>query len=269
MMVFPQLLTDLRAESAALDQMIAGLSPQRWERPTPAEGWAIRDQVSHLAYFDEAAVLAATDPDAFRGHARELLALGPGFPDVIAARYRSTSAEELLAWFRAARRNLLATFGELDPKARVPWFGPDMSVTSSATARLMETWAHGQDVADTVGVVREPTARLRHIAHLGVRTFGFSFQLHGLEVPETPVRVSLAAPGGDRWEWGPPTAADVVSGPALDFCLVVTQRRHLTDTRLRLKGQTAAEWLAIAQAFAGAPGPGRSAGKFAMDRGVA
>ncbi len=131
----------------------------------------------------------------------------------------------------------------------------------------METWAHGQDVADALGVPREPTGRLRHIAHLGVRTFGFCFRLHGRPVPDPPVRVELTAPDGTTWAWGPAGARDRVTGPALDFCLVVTQRRHLTDTALEVHGPVATEWISIAQAFAGAPGGGRTPGQFAAAPG--
>jgi uncharacterized protein (TIGR03084 family) len=132
-----------------------------------------------------------------------------------------------------------------------------MSVASSATARLMETWAHGQDIADALGATREPTGRLRHIAHLGVSTRGFTFALRQRPVPGTPVRVELAAPGGGTWAWGPDGAPDRVTGPAVDFCLVVTQRRNLADTSLTVTGPAAAEWMAIAQAFAGLPTDGR------------
>ena len=135
-----------------------------------------------------------------------------------------------------------------------------MSAASSLTARIMETWAHGQDVADALGLVREPTARLRHIAHIGVRALPFSFAANGLEVPQEPVRVELTGPDGSVWTWGPEHAANRVTGPALDFCLIVTQRRHLADTSIRAYGQVADQWLAIAQAFAGPPGPGPPAG---------
>lgn len=251
------LLSDLVAETAVLDDFLAGLAINDWETPTPAAGWAVRDQVSHLAFFDEAAVLAATDPDKFRADASRLTALGPDFPDVIAERFRTTPVTELNAWFRAARLELITTFASLDGKARVPWYGPDMSVTSSLTARLMETWAHGQDVFDTFGVERAGTARLRHVAHLGVQTRGFSFQLRGRPIPPDPVHVVLTAPGGSVWCWGESTAENRVEGDALDFCLVVTQRRHLDHTQLVAQGAVATEWLSIAQAFAGAPGPGR------------
>ncbi len=132
-----------------------------------------------------------------------------------------------------------------------------MKPASMATARLMETWAHGQDVADALGVTREPTARLRHIAHLGLRTLGFAFTVHGLPAPERPVRLELTAPDGGAWAFGPADAQDVVTGPALDFCLLVTQRRHRDDLALTATGPVATAWLPIAQAFAGAPGNGR------------
>jgi uncharacterized protein (TIGR03084 family) len=251
------LLADLLAETRVVQDMVDDLDAAAWDLPTPALGWAIRDQITHLAYFDEAATLAAVAPDRFVAEAAELTAVGPGFSDVVAARYRALPVTDVGDWFRGARRELVSVFADLDPKARLPWYGPDMSATSSATARLMETWAHGQDVADTLGVRREPTVRLRHIAHLGVSTFGFAHRLRGRAVPADPVRVELEAPDGGRWEWGPAGAENTVSGPALDFCLVVTQRRHLTDTALRITGPVAAGWMSIAQAFAGAPGPGR------------
>lgn len=256
-MTMAELLRDLVAETAVLDDFLIGLPDDEWERPTPAKGWTVRDQVSHLAYFDEAAVLAATDAAKFRAEAARLKALGPSFPDILAEGFRDIPVTDLNSWFRAARTDVVSTFVNSDAKARLPWFGPDMSATSCVTARLMETWAHSQDVFDAFGVERTPTDRLRHIAHLGVRTLGFSFVLNGRPAPETDVRVELEAPSGDVWQWGPDSAADSVTGSALDFCLVVTQRRHLDDTHLVVAGDVAAEWLSIAQAFAGAPGAGR------------
>jgi uncharacterized protein (TIGR03084 family) len=257
---FSALLGDLAAETEAVTTMLTGLEPESWDLPTPAAGWAIRDQVSHLAFFDEAATLAVTEPDRFRREADALTATGADFADAIASRYRDTEPGELLRWFRTARANLLTTFAGHDPRTRAPWYGPPMSVASSATARLMETWAHGQDIADALGVARLATPRLRHIAHLGVRTLGFSFQLNGLDAPTEPVRVELTGPDGTRWQWGPADVTDRVTGPAVDFCLVVTQRRHLDDTVLHVVGPVAKQWMGIAQAFAGPPSPGRAAG---------
>jgi uncharacterized protein (TIGR03084 family) len=254
------LRADLAAESRDADGMLAGLEAADWERATPAEGWAVRDQVSHLAWVDDAAVTALTDPERFRAETAAMLAAtgeGRDPADRVARGLRGRTAVELLAWFRASRARLLDTFSQADPATRAPWYGPSMSAASSATARLMETWAHGQDIADALGVERTATARLRHIAHLGVRTRDFAYANRGLAAPDRPVRVVLTAPDGGTWAWGPDDAADQVTGPALDFCLAVTQRRNLADTALTLTGPVATEWMGIAQAFAGPPGPGR------------
>jgi uncharacterized protein (TIGR03084 family) len=253
----PGLVADLAAESADLEAMLAPLGDADWQRPTPAAGWCIADQVSHLAFFDDAALTAALDPDRFVRETSELAADGIDFPDRVAARYRNTPGNELMAWFRSSRAALLAAFDSMDPGARLPWYGPPMSAASSATARLMETWAHGQDVADALGRTRTPTDRLRHIAHLGFRTIGYAFAVNGLDAPTEPIRVEVVGPHSDGWAWGPAEAANVVRGPAIDFCLVVTQRRHMSDTSLTTTGDVAARWLSIAQAFAGPPGLGR------------
>lgn len=257
------LADDLAAESAELRGMLAGLDEDGWRRPTPAAGWTIGDQVSHLAHYDEVTVQSVVAPDAFRADVERAAAEGGGDPDAVAARHRRTPGGELLAWFDAARGRLLEVFRGLEPGLRVPWFGPPMSAASSLTARIMETWAHGQDVADALGVVRAPTARLRHVAHIGVGARAFSYALHGRPLPDAPVRVELTAPDGSAWTWGPPDAADRVTGPALDFALAITQRRHRADLALEVTGPVAREWMEIGQAFAGAPGPGREPGAFA------
>lgn len=255
------LLTDLAAETAALRDVIDPLPDAAWRDATPAPGWTIADQIGHLAYFDDVAVTAATDPTAFASLQASHAAAAEN-PDTIAARYRALGPSELLEWFGRARTRLLDAFAGLDPSARVPWFGPPMGVPSMITARLMETWAHGQDIADTVGVHRAPTARLRHVAHLGVIARAYSYAAHGLPAPDEPVRVELIAPSGELWTWGPAEAADRVTGPALDFCLLVTQRRHRADTAVVSQGPQGEQWLSIAQAFAGPPGSGRTPGQF-------
>src|SRR5580704_1131090 len=249
------LAADLAAETAVTRALVAGLDEAGWRTPTPAVGWDIADQISHLAYFDEVAVRAAVHPDEFR--AELPAALDGVHPDTIAARYRDRSGDQLLAWFEDARSILLDTFATIDPRKWLPWFGPDMSAASSLTARLMETWAHTQDIADALGVTREPTARLRHVAHIGIGARAFSYAACGQVMPGTSVRVELTAPDGTAWTWGPADAQDRVSGTALDFCLLVTQRRHRDDLVLAVDGPAARQWMAIAQAFAGPPGPGR------------
>ena len=256
---YRDLVSDLAAETADLRRLVSDLDDAGWRTATPAAGWTVGDQVSHLAFFDDAAVVSGTDPDRFAAEFGSTAAKGQLSADDIAEQYRNLSGVELLAWFDTARERLIATFAGLDPAKRLPWFGPPMSAASSVTARIMETWAHGQDVADALSVVRAPTARLRHVAHIGVRALPFSFAVNGLDVPEQSVRVELRL-GADTWSWGPPDAENRVTGPALDFCLLVTQRRNRADTSVRAVGPTADQWLDIAQAFAGPPGPGRPPG---------
>lgn len=224
---------------------------------TPSEGWDVRDQLSHLAGFDESATLSLEDPERFRQELRTALDAGVDLIGSYTDRGRAMSAEEVLSWWLGARERLLGAASTAEPRARVPWYGPDMSVMSFLTARLMETWAHGVDITDAMGLVPEVSDRLRHVAHIGVSARAFSYLNRGLEPSSVPVRVVLSAPSGATWTWGPEGARDLVEGPAADFCLLVTQRRHRVDLDLHVQGTAAEEWMGIAQAFAGPPGPGR------------
>ena len=257
-----QLRKDLTAEQADLVRTADRLSDTDWARPTPAEGWTVRDQIAHLAYYDGAAALAMTDPVGFEAEVEAAFGSGGDFGSYEARTLRhDLDGPATLALWQAQSAVLHAALAVIDPAYRVPWYGPPMSVASMCTARLMETWAHGQDVVDALGVTRAPTARLRHIAHIGVRTRGFSFTVRGAEPPAGDVAVHLDGPNGETWAWGPAdveAASDAVTGSALDFCLVVTQRRHLADTSLAIRGPVAEAWMGVAQAFAGPPGAGRA-----------
>jgi uncharacterized protein (TIGR03084 family) len=248
-----RLCADLVAEHDALDVVLA--AAEDWDAATPAVGWTIRDTVSHLWFFDQRALMALTDPEAFAADAVSLMARGT---DASIEPGRAITPAELHAAWRRDRSALVEHAVTVDPSTRVPWYGPAMGARSFVTARLMETWAHGQDVVDVVGVEREPTDRLRHVAHIGVRARPFSYVVNDRPMPDAEVYVGLDSPTGDRWEWGDPASADRVTGSALDFCLVVTQRRHLADTELVIDGDAATEWMSIAQAFAGGPGTGRA-----------
>ena len=251
------LLADLRAEADALDGVVAQLEETAWLTPTPAESWTIAHQIAHLAWTDEQALLAATDPDAF---ARAVTEAGSGLSAAVdeAADAGSTEApERLLARWRAGRTALAEQLAGLPDGARLPWFGPPMSAASMATARLMETWAHGVDVTEALNHPPLVSGRLRHVAHIGVRARDFAFRQNGLPPPAEEFRVELAAPDGGTWTWGPEDAAQRVTGPALDFCLRVTRRRHRADLALQAVGPDADRWLDVAQAFAGPPGEAR------------
>jgi uncharacterized protein (TIGR03084 family) len=260
------LCTDLYDEHASVDDLVVGLDETSWEVMTPAEPWTIRDQISHLAFFDEQATLALVEPERFNANLASIAEDIQSFVDAPMEFGRALPAKEVLAWWRAVRTRMLKAFWEVDPSLRVPWFGPPMSLASFISARLMETWAHGQDVADALDVERDPTDRLRHICHLGVRARRNSYAARGRDFPEGEVHVELKSPSGAVWSWGS-SDDNRVRGSALDFCLVVTQRRHIADTDLETEGELAREWMSIAQAFAGPPGAGRSPGQFRRSDG--
>jgi uncharacterized protein (TIGR03084 family) len=253
-------IDDLREESEELDALAARLSPAQWALATPAPGWTVAHQIAHLAWTDRSALLAVTDEDGFRVLVDKALAAPDTFVDEGAEAGAAVPPAELLADWRKGRTALDLALRAAPPGARFPWYGPPMGVASMATARLMETWAHGLDVAGALGVSRPPTDRLRHVARLGVRTRDFAFLNRGITPPAEEFRVELTAPSGGVWAYGPEDAAQRVTGPALDFCLLTTQRAHRADLALRAEGPDADRWLEIAQAFAGPPGAGRPPG---------
>ncbi|MGQ4434889.1 MULTISPECIES: TIGR03084 family metal-binding protein [unclassified Streptomyces] len=248
---------DLREEGEELDRLVAELGPEDWALETPAARWTVAHQIAHLAWTDHSALLAVTDQEAFRGLVEKALAAPSTFVDDGAAEGAAKPPGRLLDDWRAGRTALLDALYAAPTGTRFPWYGPPMSGASMATGRLMETWAHAQDVADAVGVVRPPTDRLRHVVRIGVRARDFAFGVHGLPAPGAEFRVELRAPSGELWSHGPDDSPQRVTGPALDFCLLVTQRAHRADLAVEATGPDADRWLDIAQAFAGPAGTGR------------
>ncbi len=251
------MVADLKAESDELDALVTVLPEHRWAEPTPSPGWTIAHQIAHLWWTDRVALTAVQDTRGFVEVQAQAAKNPTGFVDAGAEELASTPPERLLAEWRRTRDQLHEALLEVPEDQKLPWFGPPMSAASMATARLMETWAHGLDVADALGVTRRPTARLRSIAHIGVRTRDFAFVINGLTPPTELFFVELRAPDGTLWSWGPPDAAQRVTGAAEDFCCLVTQRRPLVALDVTAHGADAQRWLGIAQAFAGPPGRGR------------
>lgn len=251
------IVEDLRAESDALDALVAPLQADRWADPTPAAGWTIAHQIAHLLWTDRVALTAVTDEPGFAEILADAAADPTGFVDKGAEELAALAPRQLLDDWRVTRGRLHEELLGVAAGRKLPWFGPPMSAASMATARLMETWAHGLDVADALGVARPATERLRSIAHLGVRTRDYAFVVNDLTPPTEPFRVELRGPRGDTWSWGPSDAAQRVTGSAEDFCFLVTQRRPLSALDITAHGEDAQRWLEIAQAFAGPPGVGR------------
>lgn len=257
-----RLVVDLRAEHEVVVELLAPLPEVMWDVVTPSQPWTVRDQIVHLAFFDGVARWAIDDPAGFERY-RDSLGDRQQYIDSVSDLGSGKSAGELLHWWNSEVNGLADAALRAEPTMRVPWYDSTMSLASMITARLMETWAHGQDVVDALHLQRVATSRLKHIARLGVHALAYSFTVHELLVPDEPIFVAVTAPDTTEiWRWGDSTAANVVRGPALDFCLVVTQRRHVADTSLLVQGETAKVWMGVAQAFAGPPGFGRARGMF-------
>jgi uncharacterized protein (TIGR03084 family) len=257
--VLEAVLADLAAEGDRIEALVADLDEAGWRTPTPAAGWDIATTIVHLAWTDECSIAAGTDKEAWDATVMKAIANPEGFVDEEAFAGARAPGAEILARWRASRPALAEMLRNYPEGEKLPWYGPPMSPTSMATARFMETWAHGLDIDEALGVRSEPTDRVRHVAHLGVRTRNFAFGVHGLDAPAEEFRIELKAPSGELWTWGPEDAAQRVTGSAYDFCLLATQRRHREDLDLYAEGPDADAWLDIAQAFAGPPGTGREA----------
>jgi uncharacterized protein (TIGR03084 family) len=252
---------DLEAETAELLRALEGLDGPEdsgWFTMTGCVPWTVKDQLAHLAWNDNATVLALTDPERFL-MAKPSTPLGiQAMVDSVVADSQHRSGPEVAQWFRVERERLLAAVVGRDPRERMPWYGPEMSIASKLTARFMETWAHGYDITNALGVSRQPTDRVRHVVFLGLQALPNAFLAQGLEVPSAPVRVEVVAPSGALWSFGRADAVEVVRGGAFELAQVVTQRIHPADTTLRAQGAVATQWLNVAQAFAGPPGSGRA-----------
>lgn len=254
-------------ECEALDRLVARLDDEAFGRVTDFYGWTVRDEVMHLAFLDEVTLRSIIDEPAFleqKAEIRRYQAEVGELSDYMRARYAHLNNRALAELWRDNFRALHAGFTAADPIVRVKWFGPDMGLRSAASARQMEVWAHGQDLYDLFGVRRENGERLRNICELGVRTYVWSFANRGLEVPVPRPRIELVSPGGASWTWDEGEAGGEVAGAAEDFALVVTQRRHVDDTSLAVRGTAARRWMEIAQCFAGAPSAGPAPGERRM-----
>ena len=258
--VIDEVLADLDAEGERLRATVAELPEPGWRTETAAEGWDIAAQIVHLAWTDEAAILAVRASRGDSGDWDALLQRGSRDPEHFTDHEAASGARQspavILKRWDDARHELRGALSTATDK--LPWFGPPMSPASMATARLMETWAHGLDVYQALGIEPVVTDAIGHICRLGVRTRDFAYLIRGLTPPTQEFRVELTAPGGTQWTWGPAEAEQRVTGPAYDFARLATQRIHLQDTALTATGPDAAYWLTIAQAFAGPPGPGRT-----------
>ena len=245
---------DLLDEVDDLHALVETLDEGDWQRQTTFMNWTPWDVIAHLHFFDEVSLVALEGREPFGALQQELLAqMGAGLGNAEIARRRlgDLSPKELTTRWRERSREMAEQLGNSDPKRRLPWFGPDMGVRMFTTARLMETWAHGQELWDLVRRERSHTDRIKHICEIGVKTFGWTFVNRGEEPPGPPPYIRLTSPSGATWEWQDASEEECVLGSAVDFARVVTQVRNIADTELGVRGPVATRWMSIAQCFAG------------------
>ena len=242
-----QICDDLQAETAALSAVVSDLTEEQWRAPTIAEGWDSHETVLHLGAADWLANLTLTDPTSFVVAHGRLSKSEASLNELVGPDVQAMSGREVWRWFLDGRTAMVDALCRLDPKDRIAWIGPEIGARSMATGRLMETWTHSHDLADSFGVDYPQTDRLRNIAHLGVVTREFSYINRSLVPPSEPVRVELTSPSGDRWHWGPDDAANRVTATAYEFCKVLTRRKPMIESTIQTEGALAMEWMEIAQ----------------------
>jgi uncharacterized protein (TIGR03084 family) len=256
-------LSDLAAECQEIDHMMDGLGAAQWALPTPAPGWTVADQVAHLSFIFTLAGTAAADPATFQAMVAGARADFNGAVNRALGLYRGESPAGLLARWKSERQACIEALGAVPADQVVPWLVNPLPPAILACAGIMEAFAHGQDIADALGVEIERTDRLRHLVGFAVLTRDFGYEARGLTPPQTEFRFEISAPSGQVWAFGPASSAQRISGPATDFCLLVTRRRHRDDLTVTASGAEADRWLDIAQAYRGPAGSGRAPGQFA------
>ncbi|XVQ84279.1 TIGR03084 family metal-binding protein [Microbispora siamensis] len=259
-------LDDLAAEGDQLDRLVADLDAGQWRMPTPAPGWTVADQIAHLAFIFRLAAAAATDPQAFPSMTAGAQQDFDGAVNAALRQYENDPPDLLLAKWRAEREAAITGLAGVPAGRTVPWLVNPLPPVVLACAGLMEQFAHGQDIADALGVTLERTDRLRHLVVFAVLTRDFGYLARGLTPPSAEFRFEITAPSGELWAYGPQEADQRVYGPAEDFCLLVTRRRHRADLAVTAVGEEADHWLDIAQAYRGPAGAGRRPGQFAPVR---
>jgi len=246
---------DFRAESAALHALLKDVDRARFDEPTQFKDWSIKTVLEHLCFWNQMVKYQLTDEAELIATLKQIGQAKGGMRAYEALHFSGVSSEIVLdAWWEGVQETADA-FAKCDPKMRLKWAGPDMSARSSITARLMETWAHGQEVYDHLGVRRENKDRIQNIVILGVNTYGWTYKTRRETPPGPMPYLVLTAPSGDVWTYGEANDTSRIEGRAEDFCQVVTQVRNVADTELVLTGPIAKDWMSKAQCFAGAAHP--------------
>ena len=245
---------DFHDESAALYALLAPLSAADFTIPTQFKNWTLNDILEHLHMWNWAAHESLVNEEGFVAFLEDIQSHIDGGLKAYERKWiGDLSGRALLDKWYAFFTQMTPQWEAADPKQRLKWAGPDMSVRSSMTARLMETWAHGQAAYDALGVERQNTDRIQNIVVLGINTYGWTYAVRRETLPIPQPFVSLTAPSGAIWEYGTPSDDERIEGMAEAFCQVVTQVRNVADVSLKLVGANAHDWMSKAQCFAGPP----------------
>jgi enediyne biosynthesis protein E11 len=261
-LVSEDVIAALTAEADQVDEWVAGLDAAGWAQPTPALGWTVAHQIAHLSFIFKLAGTAASEPETFKAMTEAAAGDFQGAVNAALGWYLPAEPEELLARWRSERTDAIKALDAVPRMDLVPWLVRPLPAFVLASAGLMELFGHGQDIADTVGVQPVRTDGLKHLVLFATLTWDFGYQARNLPTPDTQFRFEITGPSGALWEFGPEDATDRISGPAVDFCQLVTRRRHHTDLEVVATGEEATRWLEIAQAYRGPAGDGRSPGQF-------
>ncbi len=252
-----QITEDLRAEGLELYRVLQDMDTGYWSERSSFKGWTVWDVVAHLHIADHMALTSLNSAEAFqvlmskirdkgsiRDYAEDWLLEGITQP---------LSGPEILEKWWSVFEEMCTAFQNADPNQRYVWAGPGMKARMLATARQMETWAHGWEVYDLMNKRRTHSDRIKNIATIGVKTYGWTFNNRGIGIPEPIPKVELESPSGASWVWNDAIDGEYIGGSAVEFCQVVTQVRNIQDTQLTVTGDNAKQWMAIAQCFAGPP----------------
>lgn len=247
---------DLLAETRAIAAMLAPYADHQFDTVTAFKDWTINQVLRHLHVWNRAAWMSYAEPERFDAYMADIFEAGKAkrsMRDFEREHADGLGGRALVEAWVAYASTMCAGFRTADPAKRVKWAGPDMSVRSSVSARLMETWSHAQAIYDVLGLDRQNTDAIRNIVVLGMNTYGWTFRNRRLEVPEPVPCVRLTAPSGEVWVYNEGETSAVITGAAEEFCQVVAQVRNIADTRLIVEGENAWQWMSIAQCFAGPP----------------
>lgn len=266
MLPTPNVFAALTADGDDIDALVSDLPPQEWDRPTPARGWTIRHQIAHLSATFRMAGLAATDPAAFQQLLGRLSDDFNANVDAAMAPFMKLPVTDLCGTWQTERSRAERALVTVPGDQLVPWLVRPLPPAVLACAGMMELFGHGQDVADALGIRRHHTDRIKHLVGFAVRVWDFGYLTRQETPPDVQFRFDITGPSGAEWVFGPSDADQVISGPAVDFCLLVTRRRHRDDLALTAIGPDAKRWLTLAQAYRGPAGPGREPGQFATAR---